>query len=75
MEREFVPGIYRHFKGDHLYEALCVAYDSEDHERRLVVYRSLESGKTWVRPYESFVSDVEREGYSGPRFIYQGPRA
>lgn len=27
---------------------------------------------TWVRPAKMFLEHVEKEGYSGPRFIYLG---
>lgn len=71
-EREFIPGRYRHFKG-HEYDALFLASDSEDPERKLVVYRNVESGDAWVRPFVMFMEHVERPDYSGPRFIHLGP--
>lgn len=60
---------YRHFKGG-LYRFIAIAKDSEDPSRELVVYQAMygENG-VWVRPKEMFFSEVERDGYKGPRFI------
>ena len=62
------PGKYRHFKGNE-YELLYVAKHSETLEP-MVVYRALygEHG-IWVRPASMWTERVERNGYSGPRFI------
>jgi len=63
MDRINNNDIVRHFKGK-LYQIIANdAYDSEDHDRRLVVYRSLETGIVWVRPYDMFMSEVDREKY------------
>jgi len=60
---------YRHFKGG-LYKFISIAKDSEDPDRELVVYQAMYGEKGyWVRPKDMFFSNVEREGYSGPRFI------
>ncbi len=63
------PGKYRHFKGNE-YELLFTATHSETRET-MVVYRALygEQG-IWVRPESMWVEQVERDGYSGPRFQY-----
>lgn len=64
------PGVYRHFKGN-LYELLYVATHSETLEE-MVVYRALYGeGGVWVRPLSMWTEHVERDGYSGPRFIWQ----
>lgn len=65
------PGKYRHFKGNE-YELIGVATHSETLEP-MVVYRALygEMG-LWVRPAAMWTEQVERDGYSGPRFIYLG---
>ena len=64
-------GKYRHFKGNE-YRVIGIAQHSETMEK-LVVYQALygESG-LWVRPLEMWTEQVERDGYSGPRFQYIG---
>ena len=65
------PGRYRHFKGNE-YRLIAVAKHSETLEP-MVVYQALygEQG-LWVRPAEMWSQHVERDGYSGPRFVYLG---
>lgn len=54
--------VYRHFKGDY-YLVVDFAYHSESGEK-LVIYRSLyEEGKLYARPYEMFISKVDKEKY------------
>ena len=66
---ELKPGKYRHFKGME-YRLLCTATHSETMEP-MVVYQALygECG-IWVRPAAMWSEQVEREGYSGPRFQF-----
>lgn len=68
---ELKPGRYRHFKGKE-YQLLGTARHSETLEE-LVVYRALygEMG-LWVRPASMWSEQVDRDGYSGPRFTYIG---
>lgn len=67
------PGRYRHFKGKE-YEVLGVASHSETLEP-MVVYRALYGeGGLWVRPAAMWTEQVDREGYSGPRFTFIGPQ-
>ena len=62
------PGKYRHFKGGE-YELLGIASHSETLEP-MVVYRALYGdGGLWVRPAAMWSEIVEKEGYTGPRFI------
>ena len=68
---EIKPGRYRHFKGKE-YEVIGVASHSETLEP-MVVYRALYGeGGLWVRPAAMWTEQVDREGYSGPRFVYIG---
>jgi len=54
--------VYRHFKGN-LYEVKAIALHSETGEK-MVVYQALYGdGDTYVRPYDSFVSKVDRIKY------------
>ncbi|BDZ52712.1 hypothetical protein GCM10025867_49530 (plasmid) [Frondihabitans sucicola] len=63
-----MPGRYRHFKGGE-YQVLLVARDAET-EGQVVVYQALYGEKGhWVRPLGMFVEHVDRDGYSGPRFV------
>ena len=69
---EIRPGRYRHFKGKE-YQVLGVAVHSETLEP-MVVYRALYGeGGLWVRPASMWSEQVERDGYSGPRFRWIGP--
>lgn len=69
---EIRPGRYRHFKGKE-YEVIGVASHSETLEP-MVVYRALYGeGGLWVRPAAMWTEQVDRDGYSGPRFTYIGP--
>ncbi len=68
LHSALISGRYRHFKGNE-YEVVGVATHSETHEP-LVVYRPLSgNGGLWVRPLALFHDHVERDGYSGPRFV------
>lgn len=54
-------GTYRHFKGKE-YTALGLAKHTENNEL-LVIYASNEDGNMWARPYNEFMSEVDREKY------------
>ena len=57
-----IKGIYKHFKGD-LYLVEDVAIHSETKEK-FIVYRALYGDVgLYVRPYDMFLSKVDREKY------------
>lgn len=61
MERKF----YRHFKGG-IYELVGYGKDHQS-EEELVMYKSLLTGETWVRPKSQFIGDF-LETYGIQRF-------
>lgn len=57
-----IGSVYRHFKGN-LYEVKAIAIHSETQEK-MVVYQALYGDNDiYVRPYDSFVSPVDRAKY------------
>ena len=65
--QEFVGREFVHFKGNR-YRLVAIAKHSETLEP-IVVYRALYGeGGVWIRPFAMFFEDVDRDGYSGPRF-------
>lgn len=62
MNEVKIKGIYRHFKGDY-YIVEDIATHSETREK-YVVYRALYGERNlYIRPYEMFLSEVDREKY------------
>ncbi len=70
---EIKLGTYKHFKG-HTVEVIGVAKHSENPDEEFVVYTCARHGaeQLWIRPVSMFLENVERDGYSGPRFEYLG---
>ena len=69
--QEIQPGLWKHFKGN-LYRVMYVALYSETGEE-MVVYQALYGQRgMWVRPASMWLEHVERDGYSGPRFVRLG---
>ena len=65
--------VYRHYKGDY-YIVIDIATNSETMEK-MVIYRGLyENGPLWVRPYELFIDDVNKNNQV-KRFLLQIGRA
>lgn len=65
-----VKGIYKHFKGD-LYLVEDIAIHSETNEK-YVVYRALYGdSELYIRPYDMFISLVDREKYPDVKQKYR----
>ena len=57
-----IHGVYKHFKGDY-YIVEDVATHSETKEK-YVVYRALYgNNELYIRPYDMFLSEVDKEKY------------
>lgn len=70
---EIKLGRYKHFKG-HEIKVICLAKHTET-EEDMVVYEHLgdnPKSKMWARPAKMFFDHMERDGYSGPRFVWLG---
>ena len=63
MQELKIHGIYKHFKGDY-YLVEGVGIHSETKEK-YVIYRGLygDSDKVYLRPYDMFLSKVDKEKY------------
>lgn len=60
--RDFKPGdTVQHFKGG-FYKIVTIGINTET-EEKMVVYQSLKDKRVWIRPYEMFISKVDREKY------------
>lgn len=59
-------GLYKHFKGG-IYELIGVANHSETMEE-MVVYKSVENNRLWVRPFSMWDEEVVFEGKKVKRF-------
>lgn len=61
-DRDFQPGdTVQHFKGG-FYKIVAIGTNTET-EEKMVVYQSLKDKRVWIRPYDMFISKVDREKY------------
>ena len=60
MQEISVGKVYRHYKGN-VYEIIALAKHSETLED-MVVYKSVNDGKTWVRPQKMWNELVDKNG-------------
>ncbi len=54
-------GVYKHFKG-HIIKVLEIAKHTETGEM-LVIYEHYGTDVIWARPYDMFISKVDKEKY------------
>lgn len=67
--RIFIGKIYRHFNGK-LYRVIAIAEHTETSEL-FVVYQALYNNRVYVRPYDMFVSEVDKEKYPRAKQEYR----
>ncbi|MBR1617348.1 DUF1653 domain-containing protein [bacterium] len=60
MQKIEIGKIYRHYKGN-LYKIIAFARHSETLED-MIVYKSIDDDKTWVRPYYMWNETVDDNG-------------
>lgn len=61
-DRDFQQGdTVQHFKGG-FYKIVAIGTNTET-EEKMVVYQSLKDQRVWIRPYDMFISKVDREKY------------
>lgn len=63
-------GIYKHFKGN-FYRLMNVAVHSETKEKYIVYQAMYDDFTIYIRPFDMFFEDVDRDGSVKPRFKYQ----
>ena len=56
---------------NYIYEIITIGSYSEDHDQKMVVYRSVSDNKVWVRPYEMFFSKVDKTKYPDVKQKYR----
>ena len=73
MRNIVLGGVYQHFKGDY-YLVEDIAKHSETQEE-MVVYRQLygDVNNLYIRPYDMFLSEVDREKYPNVKQQYISP--
>lgn len=75
----FNYNIVKHFKHktdpndplNYIYEILGTVANSENHDEYFVLYRSLKDNKTWIRPFDMFMSLVDKEKYPNAEQLFR----
>ena len=70
MQELKIHGIYKHFKGDY-YLVEDLASHSETKEKYVVYRRLYGDGSLWIRPVETFLSEVDHEKYPNVKQKYR----
>ena len=68
--QEIRPGIWRHFKGNR-YQVIGMAKHSETLEDMVVYHALYGEGGLWVRPASMWLENVERDGKTYQRFVFE----
>lgn len=58
-----INGTYRHFKGS-IMKVIAIAKDSEDLSLKVIYHHLDQPDELWVRDYEEFLSEVDKNKYS-----------
>ena len=67
LDENLIGKEFAHFKGGH-YWLVGYAKDSETLEPMCVYEALYGDGGLWVRPAKMFFENIDKPGYSGPRF-------
>ena len=69
-DRDFqLEDTVQHFKGG-LYKIIAIGTNTET-EEKMIVYQSLKDKKIWIRPYDMFISKINRKEYPNAEHPYR----
>ena len=69
-DRDFqLEDTVQHFKGG-LYKIIAIGTNTET-EEKMIVYQSLKDKKIWIRPYDMFISKINRKKYPNAEHPYR----